>query len=203
MFIPRYAKISVDKAITSTRVAHPSGETNNCAFNNTRWISNKLQMKGRCLTIRISMKSSTLIPNVRTRTMSCGRSRITRRTSRYNLSRRSCSYWGSRDVSEAVFALSSFTKANNVCAAAKYYPPKSNSDLRNLHKAVVESAAAEHAKISVLYYILLNIDFPTRRRVFSSEFEQKAFLPPKYSIYMKGLWHLDRKEFNVRLSLSP
>jgi hypothetical protein len=88
---------------------------------------------------------------------------------------------------------------NFILTASKYYPPKSNSDLRNLHKAIVESTGLEHHKISVIYYVLLNIDLPIRRRVYSSEFERNSFLPPKYSIYMKGLWHLDRQEFNVRL----
>lgn len=81
--------------------------------------------------------------------------------------------------------------------AVKYYPPKSNSDLRHLHKAVVESSGADHHKISVLYYILLDFDAPTRRRIHSTAFEENSFLPQKYQIYMKGLWHLDRLEFEV------
>ena len=81
--------------------------------------------------------------------------------------------------------------------AAKYYPPKSNSDLRNLHKVIVESAGADHHKISVLYYLLLDFDYATGKRDYSTAFEQYAFLPPKYQKYMKGLWHMDRKEFEV------
>jgi hypothetical protein len=83
--------------------------------------------------------------------------------------------------------------------ALKYYPPKSNSDLRNLHKAVCDNTGADHHKISVLYYILLDFDYPTGRRDLSTAFEQKSFLPQKYQIYMKGLWHMDRMEFEVRL----
>ena len=95
-----------------------------------------------------------------------------------------------------------FERTNLLLIASKYYPPKSNSDLRHLHKAIVESSGLEHHKISVLYYVLLNIDLPTGRRVYSSEFERRSFLPAKYSIYMKGLWHLDGQEFKVRL-MSP
>ena len=81
--------------------------------------------------------------------------------------------------------------------AAKYYPPKSNGDLRNLHKAVVETGGADHHKISVLYYILLEFDFATGRREYSTTLAENAFLPQKYQVYMKGLWHLDRQEFEV------
>jgi hypothetical protein len=83
-------------------------------------------------------------------------------------------------------------------SAAKYYPPKTNEDLRNLHKAIVEAPSADHHKIAVLYYILLQFDWPTGKREYSTAFEEQAFLPPKYQIYMKGLWHLDRLEFEVR-----
>ncbi|KUJ14641.1 uncharacterized protein LY89DRAFT_783738 [Mollisia scopiformis] len=90
-------------------------------------------------------------------------------------------------------------KALGIKRPAKYYPPKSNSDLRNLHKTIVESGSADTQKISVLYYILLEFDYPTGQRNFSAALEQNAFLPAKYQIYMKGLWHLDRKEFELAL----
>ena len=86
--------------------------------------------------------------------------------------------------------------------ATKYYPPKSNGDLRNLHKAIVETGGADHHKISVLYYILLELDFATGRRDYSTSFAESSFLHQKYQIYMKGLWHLDRQEFEVSQSLS-
>lgn len=83
--------------------------------------------------------------------------------------------------------------------APKYYPPKANEDLRNLHKAVIETNGADHHKISVLYYILLEFDASTKKREHSCAFAREAFLPEKYQIYMKGLWHLDRLEFEVCL----
>ena len=82
-------------------------------------------------------------------------------------------------------------------AAIKHYPPRSNAELRNLHKVVVESNGADHHKISVLYYVLLDFDAPTGRRIHSGTFEESSFLPQKYQIYMKGLWHLDRLELEV------
>jgi hypothetical protein len=85
--------------------------------------------------------------------------------------------------------------------AVKHYPPKSDTDLRNLHKAVVESSGADHHKISVLYYILLDFDAPTGRRIHSTAFEENTFLPQKYQVYMKGLWHLDRLDLEVRQPL--
>jgi len=81
----------------------------------------------------------------------------------------------------------------------KLYPPKSNADLRSLHQAVVASNAADHHKISVLYYILLDTDTSTGKRYHSASFEESSFLPAKYQIYMKGLWHMDRLEFEVAL----
>ncbi|KAE8445586.1 hypothetical protein EG329_013219 [Mollisiaceae sp. DMI_Dod_QoI] len=91
-------------------------------------------------------------------------------------------------------------KALGIKRPSKYYPPKSNGDLRNLHKTIVESGgSADTQKISVLYYLLLEFDYPTGQRVHSTELEQRAFLPAKYQIYMKGLWHLDRREFELAL----
>lgn len=55
-------------------------------------------------------------------------------------------------------------------------------------------------KISVFYYVLLEFDYATGERRASNELAEKAFLPEKYQIYMKGLWHLDRREFEVHCS---
>lgn len=81
--------------------------------------------------------------------------------------------------------------------ALKYYPPKSNASLKDLHKLICDNATAEQHKVSILYYILLDIDHPTGKREFSTAFEEKTFLPQKYVIYMKGLWHLDHQEYEV------
>lgn len=57
----------------------------------------------------------------------------------------------------------------------------------------------DHHKLSVLFYLLIDIDYPTGRREFSTAFEEMVFLPKKYSIYMKGLWHLDHQDFEPAL----
>lgn len=89
-----------------------------------------------------------------------------------------------------------------ILSAAKYYPSKSNAELRALHKAVIDTNVADHHKLSVLYYILLDFDAPTKRREYSTALEKSSFLPQKYQIYIKGLWHLDRLEFEVSLQIS-
>ncbi|KAK2628969.1 hypothetical protein QTJ16_002072 [Diplocarpon rosae] len=81
----------------------------------------------------------------------------------------------------------------------KYFPPKDNKALRTLHKNIVESSGADHHKLSVLYYLLLIFDSLTSQRAYSTALEQKSFLPPSYVLYMKGLWHLDRQEFELAL----
>jgi hypothetical protein len=96
-------------------------------------------------------------------------------------------------VSSVVFS----ADAVLIFIATKFYPSKTNGELRSLHKAIIDSTGEEHHKISVMYYILLDFDAPTGRRNYSTAFERFSFLPPKYSIYMKGLWHLDRLEFEV------
>jgi hypothetical protein len=68
-----------------------------------------------------------------------------------------------------------------------------------LHKTICASPVPDHHKLSVLFYILIDIDYPTGRREFSLAFEEMAFLPKQYSIYMKGLWHMDRQEFEAAL----
>ncbi|KAL3426148.1 hypothetical protein PVAG01_02939 [Phlyctema vagabunda] len=105
---------------------------------------------------------------------------------------------GSRKTLEGLF-IDRVLKLLGVKRPAKLYPPKTNGDLKNLHKAISESNGADHHKISVLYYILLDIDAPTGRRNYSTAFESASFLPAKYQIYMRGLWYMDRFEFEVAL----
>lgn len=85
-----------------------------------------------------------------------------------------------------------------IASAVKYYPPSTHEDLKMLHKVVVDSAAADYHKISVLYYIMLDLDSQTRKKNIALNFEKQSSLPRKYQIYMRGLWYLDRLEFEVR-----
>lgn len=43
----------------------------------------------------------------------------------------------------------------------------------------------------------MDCDGPTGKRDYSDKFEIYTYLPMKYTIYMKGLWHLDRLELDV------
>jgi len=82
-------------------------------------------------------------------------------------------------------------------SATKFYPSSDHKKLRDLHEAIVKSDGADHHKVSILFYILLDLDAPTGRRDYSTQFERATHLPSKYAIYMKGLWHMDRLEFEV------
>jgi len=82
-----------------------------------------------------------------------------------------------------------------ILKAVKFYPPKTNAVLRDFHNAICASSAPDHHKLSILFYILIDIDSTTGRREFSNSFEEMSFLPKKYSIYMKGLWHLDHQDY--------
>ena len=82
--------------------------------------------------------------------------------------------------------------------AAKVYPPKSNADLRALHQSIVGGNAADHHKLSVLYYILLDCgELSHSGSDLSDSLEEKYHLPKKYQIMMQGLWHMDNLRFEV------
>jgi len=97
-----------------------------------------------------------------------------------------------------VYAIFSFQHPYiDITLATKFYPANNNKKLRDLHDAIVKSDGADHHKISVLYYIILDCDAPTGRRDYSTQFENASYLPGKYAKYMKGLWHMDRLDFEV------
>ncbi|KAG9242367.1 nuclear pore complex assembly-domain-containing protein [Calycina marina] len=95
--------------------------------------------------------------------------------------------------------LEKVTKEMGVKRLSKFYPATDNKKLRNLHEAIVKTNSADHHKISVLYYILLDFDAPSGRRDLSTDFEKASHLPESYALYMKGLWHMDRLDFQVAL----
>ncbi|KAH8668761.1 nuclear pore complex assembly-domain-containing protein [Xylariales sp. PMI_506] len=92
--------------------------------------------------------------------------------------------------------------------ARSHYPPKSDAALRQLHEQIINSnTIATHHKLSVLYYLLLDIDdLSTANQKSSSALSAKAEsfaarsgLPAKYQIFIKGLWYMDRYEFSLAL----
>ncbi|KAI0999225.1 hypothetical protein K3495_g8970 [Podosphaera aphanis] len=82
---------------------------------------------------------------------------------------------------------------------SKFYPPKCNSDLRELHRAIIETTSTDHHKLSVLFYVLLDFGHCTRKSKFINVLEQKSLLPRAYQTFMRGLWYMDRLEFKLAL----
>ncbi|KAF7536967.1 hypothetical protein G7054_g4126 [Neopestalotiopsis clavispora] len=81
------------------------------------------------------------------------------------------------------------------------YPPKSDATLHQLHEKVVTSTSiATHHKLSILYYLLLDIDDLSQNDVNKAEqFANRSGLPTKYQLLIKGLWCFDRQNFAVGL----
>ncbi|KAI0127592.1 nuclear pore complex assembly-domain-containing protein [Xylariales sp. AK1849] len=85
--------------------------------------------------------------------------------------------------------------------ARTMYPPKSDNNLRQLHEQITASnAIATHHKLSVLYYLLLDIDDLSGNDSSKADtFASRSGLPAKYQIFMKGLWYMDRHAFALAL----
>lgn len=99
--------------------------------------------------------------------------------------------------------------------AAKNYPPKNENALRQLHQQVCDASnVAMHHKLSILYYLLLDLDerhyqkqqqqqqhqdSATPRDSHAEDFALRAAVPQKYSIFMKGLWLLDAAQPELAL----
>jgi len=81
-------------------------------------------------------------------------------------------------------------------SASKQYPPKSNSDLRNLWQNIAQSPSPDYQKHALLYYLLKDC---RQLRDADSGFARKVFLPRKYQLLMTGLWELDHCQFSRAL----
>ncbi|KAB5542451.1 nuclear pore complex assembly-domain-containing protein [Coniochaeta sp. 2T2.1] len=80
------------------------------------------------------------------------------------------------------------------------YPPKGDNGLRSLHKHICDSKVSTHHKLSVFYYLLLDYDFVRGgKSQLAEEFAVNSGVPAKYQLLMRGLWHMDRKEFKFAL----
>ena len=53
-----------------------------------------------------------------------------------------------------------------------------------------------HHKQSLLYYILLDFDV-TGSQSASEGFASESGMPNNYQVFMKGLWYLDRQDYEV------
>ncbi|KAH9905606.1 nuclear pore complex assembly-domain-containing protein [Xylariomycetidae sp. FL2044] len=93
-------------------------------------------------------------------------------------------------------------KALNLSEAASNYPPKNEDALRQLHQHISESSnITVHHKLSIFYYLLLDIDSRTGSHGTgkADKFAMRAGVPDKYQIFMKGLWYMDSLNFDVAL----
>ncbi|KAK4166529.1 nuclear pore complex assembly-domain-containing protein [Cladorrhinum sp. PSN259] len=92
-------------------------------------------------------------------------------------------------------------RALSINDGPKIYPPRSDASLRALHGQIMSSPVSLHARLSVLYYLLLDFD-----EIRSSSLSNLALsladesgLPKNYQILMRGLWHMDHNEFKFAL----
>lgn len=87
---------------------------------------------------------------------------------------------------------------------AKAYPPRGENGLHSLHQQICAVKMAIHHKLSVLYYLLLDHDDGlSPRSQIAENFARQTGVPKKYQIFMKGLWYMDRVQFNVSVYLVP
>lgn len=83
-------------------------------------------------------------------------------------------------------------------SSARAYPPKTEKGMHELHQQICDSPSAVHHKLSVFYYLLLDYDSSQRQGSYAGNFAYHFAVPEKYKLFMKGLWLMDRGEFQVR-----
>lgn len=103
----------------------------------------------------------------------------------------------SRKALDGVLFIDRVMKALGL-AKGRLFPPTSDEALRKLHQQICDASMSLHHKFSLLYYILLDFDDSNARTQASDEFATASSMPKNYQILMKGLWHLDQQEFEVR-----
>lgn len=54
-----------------------------------------------------------------------------------------------------------------------------------------------HHRLSIFYYVLLDFDAARGNSDLTEDFAATSGVPRKYQIFMKGLWLLDRHQFEV------
>ncbi|KAH6615665.1 nuclear pore complex assembly-domain-containing protein [Chaetomium sp. MPI-SDFR-AT-0129] len=82
----------------------------------------------------------------------------------------------------------------------KAYPPRGDAGLRALHQQICDTKVSAHAKLSVFYYLLLDYDeVRGARSNLAQSLAEESGLTPNYQLLMRGLWHMDRKEFKFAL----
>ncbi|RWA08227.1 hypothetical protein EKO27_g6892 [Xylaria grammica] len=92
-------------------------------------------------------------------------------------------------------------KALNLGQVASNYPPKNENALRQLHQHICDTNSITlHHKLSILYYLLLDIDGRSSDGDSKADsFGSAAGIPDRYQIFMKGLWLMDTRSFELAL----
>jgi Nuclear pore complex assembly len=80
----------------------------------------------------------------------------------------------------------------------KFYPPKTNQDLRRLFSTVVSASAPDHQKQALIYYILKDCK-PLADH--GETFAQRVYLPRKYKLLISGLHNLDHGQAKQALEV--
>lgn len=60
-----------------------------------------------------------------------------------------------------------------------------------------------HHRLSIFYYVLLDFDAAHGDSDLTEAFASSSGVPRKYQVFMKGLWLLDRHQFEVPPLMSP
>ncbi|KAI5859845.1 nuclear pore complex assembly-domain-containing protein [Durotheca rogersii] len=90
-------------------------------------------------------------------------------------------------------------RALNLSKAVSHYPPKNEASLRQLYNYVYDSQdVALHHKLAIIYYLLLDLD-DRRGDSQAQSYAEHSGLPPRYQIFMKGLWYMDAQKFDIAL----
>ncbi|KAK4192230.1 protein ELYS [Podospora australis] len=104
---------------------------------------------------------------------------------------------------DGVLFIDRVLRALGISEGKQPYPPRSENALRTLHQQIVSSpsAATQSAKLSVLFYILLDYDDVRGSRLsqLAESMAEEFGLPRSYQILMRGLWHMDRAEYKFAL----
>lgn len=92
-------------------------------------------------------------------------------------------------------------KTLNLEQVAKSYPPKNENGLRQLHQQLCDNTSMNlHHKLSIIYYLLLDIDARSGDvEGRAAAFATLAGVPDSYRIFMKGLWLMDTRNFELAL----
>ncbi|KAF2967809.1 hypothetical protein GQX73_g5739 [Xylaria multiplex] len=92
-------------------------------------------------------------------------------------------------------------KALNLGQVASNYPPKNENALRQLHQHICDSNSITlHHRLSIIYYLLLDIDGRSSDGDSKADsFGTAAGIPDRYQIFMKGLWLMDTRNFELAL----